>query len=154
MRREHARVTNLVRAIFGLEKLVVIHLDDEKLISLTCRSPAKQPVDSACHVPESLTVTRHPMLLAANCWTASKTMASSLILNSILLYPLSLTASAAVVTLAKALTEVGAAKERAAVVRATIGAILDNIVAIDTNVSIDSEVRFCWEIKLCGKRSD
>jgi len=81
-------------------------------------------------------------------------MASSLILNSILLYPLSLTASAAVVTLAKALTEVGAAKERAAVVRATIGAILDNIVAIDTNVSIDSEVRFCWEIKLCGKRSD
>lgn len=66
------------------------------------------------------------MLLAANCWTASMTMASSLIRNSMLLYPLSLAASAAVVTLANALAEAGAAM-RAAVVRTAMGAILDNI---------------------------
>lgn len=68
------------------------------------------------------------MLLAANCWTASKTMASSWIRNSMLPYPLSLAASAAVVMVAKPLTAVGATVERATAVRATIGAILENMV--------------------------
>ena len=69
------------------------------------------------------------MLLAANCWTASMTILSSSIRKSMLLYPLSLAASAAVVMepVDKALLA-GATREVERAVRATIGAILDNMV--------------------------
>ena len=67
------------------------------------------------------------MLLAANCWTASMTILSSSIRNSMLEYPLSSAASAAVVTpVDKDRVAKGAAADRAAV-RETMGAILDNM---------------------------